>query len=489
MKNQSTFKLLLTILFISSITLLQFCSKKDDDTPPTPTASLPTLSTSAISEVTVNTAVSGGNVSSDGNATVTARGVCWSLTQTPTISNNKTSNGIGKGSFICNITDLTANTTYYVRAYATNSEGTAYGTQKQFTTAVEVDFLDLSLITINFTTEKDASLVVVQTNTLWTATENADWLSLTSYSGNKSTGFIIGATTNNTFAREAIVTIKAGDKTKEINVTQAGSSQINIIVNDISVDMILVEGGSYIMGDNTYGYMHKVTLNDFYISKTEVTNGLWKAIQGNLPYDGVGAYEGQDQDSKPNQPVSATIWNTIVNDFIPALNLKSEYTFRLPTEAEWEYAAKGGQKSEDYQYAGSNDLYSVGWFDDNSGNTKHDVAQKAPNELGIYDMSGNVNEWCGDWYARYYDFVMDENQSWIIPENSENPTGPISGTERVVRNGDFTTPIYMGSCMIAFRYSIVPSGYDGCWGNTGSPDEPICLKSTYTGFRLVIVKN
>ncbi len=353
---------------------------------------------------------------------------------------------------------------------------------------VVVDFLDLSLTSINFTAEKDASLVVVRTEKNWTASCTADWITLSTSSGDKSTGFIIGALTNKQFPRDAVVTIKAGDLIKEIKVSQVGSLKINITINNISFNMILVKGGSYIMGETTYGYMHKVTLNDFYISETEVTNGLWKAIKGNLPYDGLEDFEEHDQDSKPNQPVSATIWNTIINDFIPGLNQKSEYMFRLPTEAEWEYAAKGGQKSKGYKYAGSNDLYSVGWFADNSENRKHDVAQKVPNELGIYDMSGNVGEWCSDWYAHYYDFIIDENQSVIIPENSENPTGPISGKERVVRNGDFTTPIFMGNCIIAFRYGIVPSGYDGCWGNTGNPDEPLCLKSKNTGFRLVISK-
>jgi len=182
MKNHVTVKLLLMFLILTSITLLQFCSKKDDNTPLSPTASLPTLATSAISEVTVTTAVSGGNVTSDGNAIVTTRGVCWSNTQNPTISNSNTSNGTGKGSFISNLTGLIGSTTYYVRAYATNSKGTAYGIQKEFVTINPSTSQIITTSAISEVTETtaicggivtgDVNATITARGICWSTTEN-----------------------------------------------------------------------------------------------------------------------------------------------------------------------------------------------------------------------------------------------------------------------------------------------------------------------------
>jgi len=140
MNNPIKVKLILPTLIILSVSLLQFC-KKGDDTP-SPTLSLPTVTTTVISEITATTATGGGEVTNDGNASVTERGVCWSTTATPTISDNKTSDGTGTGSFTSSLTGLTAITTYYVRAYATNSEGTAYGEQTTFTTTNTGSFTD-----------------------------------------------------------------------------------------------------------------------------------------------------------------------------------------------------------------------------------------------------------------------------------------------------------------------------------------------------------
>ena len=122
----------------------------------------------------------------------------------------------------------------------------------------------------------------------------------------------------------------------------------------------------------------------------------------------------------------------------------------MPTEAEWEFAARGGNKSKGYKYAGSNNIDSVAWYDGNSGNETHPVAQKQPNELGLYDMSGNVYEWCQDWYGEY------RNNS------QTNPTGPKSGDFRVPRGGSWLD--FARYCRTSYRDSFTPSYRDGSLG-------------------------
>lgn len=188
------------------------------------------------------------------------------------------------------------------------------------------------------------------------------------------------------------------------------------------MEFVSVKGGCYQMGD-TFGDgesdekpVHEVCVDDFYIGKYEVTQGQWKAVMGNNP--------SYLKDCGDNCPVETVSWNDI-QEFINKLNNKTGKNYRLPTEAEWEYAARSGGKSE--KYSGSNDVDSVAWYDKNSGSKTHPVGQKAANGLGIYDMSGNVWEWVNDWYdSGYY-----KNS----PKN--NPTGADSGSFRVLRGGSW----------------------------------------------------
>ena len=197
-----------------------------------------------------------------------------------------------------------------------------------------------------------------------------------------------------------------------------------ITVNGVSFKMVPVESGTFMMGataeqgDDAYNDekpAHEVTLSSFYIGQTEVTQALWQAVMGNNP-----SYFPDD----PNRPVEMVSWNDC-QAFITQLNQMTGKQFRMPTEAEWEYAARGGNKSQGYKYSGSNNIDEVCWYEENSDSISHVVATKAPNELGIYDMTGNVWEWVQDWYARY------------TAEAQVDPTGPETGNKRVFRGGSW----------------------------------------------------
>jgi len=208
-------------------------------------------------------------------------------------------------------------------------------------------------------------------------------------------------------------------------------------------------------------------LSDFYIGKYEVTQQLWEYV---MKYRGTCAdgstMSAYDSDvwlgSKPSSsygvgdyyPAYYVSWEDIVNIFIPRLNKITGKTFRLPTEAEWEYAARGGNMSQGYKYSGSNTIDDVAWYYDNSSETTHEVGTKAPNELGLYDMSGNVYEWCSDWYG------------WYSSSAQSNPTGPSSGSSRVVRGGSRSS--FAHFCRVSAR-------------NIQFPDD----RSLLLGFRLV----
>ena len=187
------------------------------------------------------------------------------------------------------------------------------------------------------------------------------------------------------------------------------------------IELVPVKGGCFKMG-NDYGIYdtwdeqpeHEVCLSDFHLGTFEVTQKQWQAVMGNNP--------AKLKECGPDCPVESISWLDI-QVFLKRLNKKSGKHFRLPTEAEWEYAARSGGKKE--KYAGGNSLGQLAWYQDNSGNRIHPVGQKQPNGLGLYDMSGNAWEWVQDWHSPEY----------YAQSPKKNPQGPTDGVCRVVRGG------------------------------------------------------
>ena len=219
--------------------------------------------------------------------------------------------------------------------------------------------------------------------------------------------------------------------------------------NGVSFTMIYVQGGTFTMGatseqgsdvESDEKPAHSVTLSSYYIGETEVTQALWQAVMGSNPSNFTG-------DSR--LPVEQVSWEDC-QTFISRLNSLTGQHFRLPTEAQWEFAARGGNRSRGYKYSGSNNVGVVAWYDYNSSGKIHEVAAKAPNELSIYDMSGNVWEWCQDWYGSYSSSAQT------------NPTGPLSGSSRVNRGGSGLNDARL--CRVAFRGDASPDFRDSRLG-------------------------
>ncbi len=230
----------------------------------------------------------------------------------------------------------------------------------------------------------------------------------------------------------AVINIMLGKTGQDESVT-------TFTVNGVSFKMVAVEGGTFTMGataeqgsdaGNAELPTHQVTLSSYSIGQTEVTQELWQAVMGSNP----SHYKGNLK-----RPVEEVSWEDC-QIFLTKLKEMTGQNFRLPTEAEWEFAARGGNKSQTYKYAGSNNIDEVAWYADNSSATTHPVASKTPNELGLFDMSGNVLEWCQDVYY----FYSSEAQT--------NPTGPsLEDIGKVVRGGDYFNNATF--CRVSFRLS------------------------------------
>ena len=284
---------------------------------------------------------------------------------------------------------------------------------------------------------------------------------------------------------QPVVSITSSGSGKTLEDAKKPTTATTPAANSLTLPMVFVQGGSFSMGSNDDGDdakpIHSVTVSSFYMGKYELTVGEFRKFINATNYKTSAEQEGWSniwtgsKFDKQNgvtwefdsygfkrpptqdiQPVIHVSWDDATR-YCQWLSSQTGKVYRLPTEAEWEYAARGGSKSNGYAYSGSNDISSVAWYSDNSNSQTHQGGQKQANELGIYDMSGNVWEWCQDWYDKDY----------YASSPTENPQGPSTGSFRVYRGGSWSFPAQ--SCRVAFRDSYTPG-----------------IRGDFLGFRLVL---
>ena len=450
-----------------------------------PDPEVPTVTTQEVSEITANSAKISYNVTADGGAEVTSSGVCWSTSQNPTIADEKTNDGNGIGSFTSLLQDLLPSTTYYVRSYAVNSAGVAYGEKMGFVTLAEDNDEDNEDGDDNGGDDNGGD-----DNG---GDDNGDDNGGDDNGGDDNGGDDNGGDDNggddnggddnggddnggddnggddnggddnggddnggddnggdDNGGDDNGGDDNGGDDNggDDNGGDDNGDAEIlDVTVGGVTFNMVLVKSGTFYMGaqkddPNAPNYdeeawsreapVHEVTLSSYYIAESEVTQDLWMAVMGSNPSHFVGGL----------RPVEQVTYYDCQN-FINKLNQMTGLNFRFPTEAEWEFAARGGNESHGYKYSGSDIIDDVAWYSAD-GKKTGDVMTKKANELGIYDMSGNVMEWCSDVFADY------------SSEPQTDPTGPSTGVDRVVRGGCcLSNATY---CRVALRNFLHPGG-------------------------------
>ncbi len=409
------------------------------------------------SDITKNSVSLSATITDIGGSKIISHGFCWSTSNpNPSISDNKINLGaLNKAQdFSSVISILTIATKYYVRAYAINEKGSAYSAPVSITRLF--DDLGVEKSNVNVAIGEEVKVAITSGSGSYNVSSSDNNTATVGIDGNKIkiTGIAEGS---------ASMTIT------DIETNQTKTIEVKIIDTSSSGKKVFVKGGTFTMGspagvgkDGEHP-QRKVTLSDFYISRYEVTNAQYAEFMNEIGADANGSKNGKkyldiDDDrceiahngssfvvksGKEKYPVIEVTWY--------GAKAYCEWAGgRLPTEAEWEYAARGGNKSKGYKYSGSNNIDDVAWYKDNSGNHTHSVGKKAPNELGIYDMSGNVCEWCSDWRGYYKEY------------DQTNPTGAESGSYRVIRGGSW---LYGSSyCRVADRsHDSPPNSY----GNLG----------------------
>jgi len=302
-------------------------------------------------------------------------------------------------------------------------------------------------ISLSFSSHGEQLAFEISSNRNWTIDNVPKWLTVEPLSGSNNGTITLTATANtSSFTKLARLTVRGSNvRVQNINISQATT-----ILDGIFENMILVKGGTFSMGvaSDWVGSMyevpiHKVTLSDYYMSIYEVTQAQWKAVMG---LDNPSVFKGD------NLPVESVSWMD-VQEFIRKLNTLTGKQFRLPTEAEWEWAARGGvegAKVQPHKYSGSDRLEEITWLDGKI----HAVGTKAPNELGIYDMSGNVWEWCSDWFGRYPGNAQKNPKGPLSEDMSFNGPGGLGG--RVARGSGAILYSGTGIYPVTFRHNFNP---------------------------------
>lgn len=327
--------------------------------------------------------------------------------------------------------------------------------EKQVPQVTTIEALNVTETSVELSGEviADNGYRVIERGFVYSTSENPDIENADRFESGRGLGSysatVRGLQSNTTYHFKAYATNSQGTSYgEELTFTTVAEAVKNFNINSAVLTMVRVEGGTFQMGgsdENAQSYekpVHNVTLDDYYIGLCEVTDELWEAVvNGRVP-----------------SPIEDPVWynnerflpKTMISyddclEFIRKLNEQTGQEFSLPTEAQWEYAARGGKKSRGYTYSGSNDASEVGWCYENAATQVTIVATKNSNELGLYDMTGNVNEWCSDWYGPY------------SSEDQTNPVGPDSGYYRVMRGGSVIN--FYDECRISHRFGGEPGSH------------------------------
>ena len=433
----------------------------------------PTITTNAVTSITNTSATGNINISNPNGLSIAAVGIVYSnINNIPTISDNFiTHSSVGNlaGNYTINLSSLTANTTYYIRAYI-NYKGTIYyGALQTFTTLPNPPTITTNAVTSITNTTATANINISNPNGLNITAAGVAYSSTNStpttadaYIVHSSTGNLAGnysinlssLTANTIYYIRAYINYNGTIYYGAVQSFTTTNLPTTLTLANLEANMVTVPGGSFTMGatneqltNNGDGFSvwwtpttQQVTLSTYKICKFEVTQQLWQDVMGSNP----SYFTGNLQ-----RPVESVSWNDC-QTFISKLNQLTGKTYRLPTEAEWEYAARGGANSTySYIYSGSNILNDVAWNYYNSSNQTQTVGTKQANALGLYDMSGNVWEWCNDWYGNYSNTAVT------------NPQGPATGSDRVIRGGSW---YYRGLNRVSYRHNDNPVGSNGYGG-------------------------
>ncbi len=369
-------------------------------------------------------------LSNSGNLNILQHGWVWSESSEPTLQNNKLELGsLNIDSFVTEIIGLDTGKVYYLRPFVSTGMGTIYGEEH------------CSFLGINFTINTDTEIFKGAQVRFTNLSKGGNYTYLWNFGdGGASTQASPPVHTFNTLGN---LTVRLTADFGSCKVTK--TIILNVIPDPFQGYWTPISGGTFMMGctedqdttDEEMCYedespLHQVTVGPYFMGRTEITQRQWKAVMGNNPSNNLCL----------DCPVESVSWNTVVNEFIPSLYRKTGRKYRLPTEAEWEYAAYGGQS---FRYAGSDTLSQVAWYYANSGEMSHPVAQKKANGYGLYDMNGNVWEWVeDDWHVGYIG-APTNGSAWM-----DNPRGP----ERVFRGGSWEHDPDLCRPFTRFKYPL-----------------------------------